>query len=317
MILRRFIRNAFVLLRWWSWCMLIFLSAACVVLLAVRWAIKDRWDAISIVYYASPAAVVMALLIGLALVWALLRKWSVAIGFSLSALVLLFSTVSIHPFTSNKREGRFCVLLWNPAGRLRDVREIVEVIRIYNPDMIGLVEGGGNSFRNRERWAKELPGYELSGSNRELVLLSKRAIHSIATGRAGSNGTYRHVRTQIGEGRVNVILADIQSDPLRSRRQAIEELTQKAADARGPVILMGDFNTPGDSVHFDALRDTFENAFDVAGNDYSPTWPLPVPLLQIDHVWVRGLRVNHCEHAWAGFSDHRPVVVYLTLEDVE
>ena len=314
---QRIFRNASLLLRWWSWCVLLFLSALCIALLTVRWLLKDRWDAVALVYYTSPAAAVMSLSMVLSIVWALRRSWIAAFGFSLAALLLLSSTIRVHPAQPVEAGRGYRILFWNPEGRMRDIRQIAQVIHSYDPDFVGLVEAGRNTGRNIERWEQHFPNYEISTSNRELVILSKRPAEPITDGRAGSNGIYRHIRTRIGGSPLDIILADIQSDPLRSRREAIHALTDKALAVEGAVVLLGDFNTPGDSVHFQRLRDAFQHAFDSSGHGYAPTWPLPVPLLQIDHVWVRGLRVHRCEQPWHNISDHRPIIVYLSATDVE
>lgn len=78
---------------------------------------------------------------------------------------------------------------------------------------------------------------------------------------------------------------------------------------------MGDFNTPPDSVHFKPIRQGFRNAFEIRGNGYSATWPIPLPLLTIDQIWTsHGIRVSRCECAWSWYSDHRPLLAELVIQ---
>ena len=101
---------------------------------------------------------------------------------------------------------------------------------------------------------------------------------------------------------------DLDANPFRSRAAAFEALSRSLEGERsGPRLVLGDFNTPWESVHFDAFRATMHHAFDRAGSGLSPTWPLPVPLLELDHVWGREVRFTSCAHEDLGASDHRAV----------
>ena len=78
---------------------------------------------------------------------------------------------------------------------------------------------------------------------------------------------------------------------------------------------MGDFNTPTDSLFLREIHRDFENAFEQAGDGYSATWPLPVPVLTLDQIWVnKGIEVYRCRLGWSLRSDHRPVLTDITIE---
>jgi endonuclease/exonuclease/phosphatase family metal-dependent hydrolase len=82
------------------------------------------------------------------------------------------------------------------------------------------------------------------------------------------------------------------------------------------VVLMGDFNTPSDSVHFDSLRQGFQNAFETGGNGNAATWPVPLPVLAIDHIWTNRLvRVHSARHAGSVQSDHKAVFAELSFSE--
>ncbi len=80
-------------------------------------------------------------------------------------------------------------------------------------------------------------------------------------------------------------------------------------------MLLGDFNTPVDSVWLSAIRARFDNAFEVAGNGILATWPLPLPVLALDQVWVSDqLGVSCAKIGWSMLSDHRPVFTEIRFE---
>ena len=78
------------------------------------------------------------------------------------------------------------------------------------------------------------------------------------------------------------------------------------------AVVLGDFNTPRRAASFAPLRRTHRSAFDAAGRGWAPTWPDPVPLLDLDHAWLPAAVEPSCATrvSWAG-TDHRPVVVEL------
>jgi endonuclease/exonuclease/phosphatase (EEP) superfamily protein YafD len=130
-----------------------------------------------------------------------------------------------------------------------------------------------------------------------------------------TGGCYKQVRLEVGSGVLHVFLVDIPSDPLLYRRQPLEELAEVASQFNAePVVMMGDFNTPADSLHFNALRNSFSHAFELHGDGYAATWPLPLPVLQLDHIWAnRRVDVSRCIAGWSSSSDHRPVMAWIRI----
>lgn len=99
------------------------------------------------------------------------------------------------------------------------------------------------------------------------------------------------------------------------RLQNVREIQALAKQhTRTPVILCGDFNTtPGSPVH-QRLKETFDDAWEMANQTPGWTYPAGNPSKRIDYVWVsRTARVSpvtaHVPASAA--SDHRPLVVEL------
>ncbi|MBI2479710.1 MAG: endonuclease/exonuclease/phosphatase family protein [Planctomycetia bacterium] len=188
-------------------------------------------------------------------------------------------------------------------------------LKSQSPDVIGLVEVDSSDSDVLVRWRAAFPEYELTEPQGGLLLLSKGRITGDIDGSLGDSGHYKHVTIEVDGGELHVFIVDIKSDPLMTRREPLGRLAEiTSALGNQPTLVMGDFNTPGDSVHFDALRRTFDNAFESRGSGYSPTWPIPVPVLQLDHIWVnRRIILSHCTAKWTLSSDHRPVTAWLRL----
>jgi len=99
------------------------------------------------------------------------------------------------------------------------------------------------------------------------------------------------------------------------RRAVFETLDSIAArNSDLPLLVVGDFNTPLDSVHVDLLRSDLTNAFESSGTGYRETWPVILPVLSLDQIWGNsGIRWHRswCESSLR--SDHRRVVAEFSI----
>ncbi|MDG1897377.1 MAG: hypothetical protein P8J37_20975 [Fuerstiella sp.] len=119
----------------------------------------------------------------------------------------------------------------------------------------------------------------------------------------------------IGDHDVALIVCDLPSRPYHRRSESIQRVTRIAAKSSDqPSVIVGDMNTPVDSVHFQQLRSRYRNAFAAGGHGYHATWPMPLPVIAIDHCWVsRHINVAACRLKWTFSSDHRPIVADLII----
>jgi vancomycin resistance protein VanJ len=85
-----------------------------------------------------------------------------------------------------------------------------------------------------------------------------------------------------------------------------------AAQTVGPLVLVGDFNTPPQSAIFREVWDPYEDAFSAAGWGWGYTFSARLSAVRIDHILAgRGGRATRC---WVGpnvGSPHRPVLADL------
>jgi vancomycin resistance protein VanJ len=83
----------------------------------------------------------------------------------------------------------------------------------------------------------------------------------------------------------------------------------EAARAAGPVLLVGDFNTPPESAIFRRVWAGYADAFSDAGWGWGYTFWTRLAAVRIDHVLVgRGGRATSCRVGPDVGSPHRPVV---------
>lgn len=92
-----------------------------------------------------------------------------------------------------------------------------------------------------------------------------------------------------------------------------------AAPAGAPAIVLGDFNATPRTLAYRTLARRLTECRRAARAARTPTFPAWMPVLAIDHVFVRGLTAEQVATPTAPMarvaSDHLPLVVDLTLTD--
>ena len=298
-------------LLFWSLCLL-FIGGV-----AVRLTIRDRWVPASVLFYGLPP--LLLFLLGMTAAAGLWRQRQRRFAVAFFAMGIFcfgeaYRTAYFHhSATVSGKSHR--VLLWNVCRGRLGFDAIATQIRHIDADVVGLVEADSDSEEMREFWNREFPGYQSLVLPNGLCLLTKGTVNQTEQGNLGPNGRYTLIRLTNRGDQLTLLLVDLDSNPFLSRQEPLERLTHFVESLPDrAIVVMGDFNTPPDSLFFDPLRRHFDNAFEAAGNGFYGTWPVPVPLLAIDHIWIgNGLETARCELCWTWRSDHRPVVAEVVF----
>jgi endonuclease/exonuclease/phosphatase (EEP) superfamily protein YafD len=186
---------------------------------------------------------------------------------------------------------------------------VAKHVKSHDPDVAGFIEvranpltsNGGLTARPRPR------GYWWSDVLGNRGCAADPSTRDMSHG-PGSHAGVAHGRAEGGRA-LTVVVVHPRSTPTLPRAAAFDALEQLLAGLRGePLVVMGDFNTPSDSVFFDPLRRDLHSAFETAGTGYAASWPMPFPVLAIDQVWASdSVRVRSCHLAGSSASDHRLV----------
>jgi vancomycin resistance protein VanJ len=85
-----------------------------------------------------------------------------------------------------------------------------------------------------------------------------------------------------------------------------------ASDPAGAIVVVGDFNAASADPALDAIRSQLTWVRPTDGT-LGLSWPAAMPLVRIDHVFVRGLDVQRSITQRAGGSDHLATVTTVNL----
>jgi endonuclease/exonuclease/phosphatase family metal-dependent hydrolase len=91
----------------------------------------------------------------------------------------------------------------------------------------------------------------------------------------------------------------------------IQGLTQD-----GPTIVAGDFNDWRNRVSAPMKAAGFDEVFEVLTGSPAKTFPSVKPLLAMDRIYVRGLKIHSAQilHEWLKLSDHLGITAELEIE---
>ena len=208
------------------------------------------------------------------------------------------------------------VVQWNVARRTKHVDRLFEVLSTSKPDICLLSEAPRTD--NIGPLALKHLGLPYFLPDAGMALCSRYPLEfrgSIAI----SGGRAWCVRASLPNGPMDIVAFDLVSRPDLDRHTPMRELSDWIARRRSPIplLVLGDFNTPRDSLSFKPLRKHLVNTYEQAGSGWPYTWPFPVPAYSIDNAWVSpGVQVFNHRHAFSRLSDHLRMTFELRLPAV-
>lgn len=281
--------------------------------------LKDRHPAWAVLFYAMPKPCLAAL----AFVLMLLprqRVWKrVAAGGLMISITLWWTLTS---WSSGKQpaaepsndltKDEITVLYWNLCRPKAVDQEALALVRELNPQIAAFVEPGPELTKHLPAYEQALPGYTAAWMPRGVLWLSRLSSRYRERGKLDGLGAYARFEVYEPGAPFQIVVADVHPSLMRSREQQLKEVLAQSQD-RDDTIFVGDFNTPFESVYFDVWRTRYTHAFSTAGSGLRETWPLGLPLLSIDHIWVgKSWEVVETRKIWClTGSDHAALFVRL------
>lgn len=291
---------------------------ALVVGLVLQFGIKDRYPVIDLLFYAMPKPCLLALAVAL-LVWPRsglkARGWAGVCAVGLGALWVHGSWRAEYPTPSRPRveAEEVRILFWNLCRPSGLDQEMVDLMKEFQPHFAAFVEPGRMNLEEfRHTYEGLLPGYQMTWMPRGILWFSRVPYRYRAQGKLESIGAFARFEVQGLGPDFPVVVADVYPLPFRSREGQLAEVLNHA-QSRSDAILMGDFNTPLESVWLKPFRENYTHALEAAGEGFKETWPLGLPLLSLDHLWLgHDWEVVEARKVWrVPASDHAALLVTL------
>jgi endonuclease/exonuclease/phosphatase (EEP) superfamily protein YafD len=291
------------------------------IVILIRLTVRDRIPLVSSVYYAMPPFVLGALAFFGTIVLIVLKKYR-------SSFVFLFigALCAVWWFSSNyysnpesAAESDIRLLSWNIQKRTGEkADDAVRILKENNPDIFSLIEFGEGGNEALKKLKSMLPDYSLALIDDCILIGAKGAIKTSKLRYAGNDDFGRYVRAELlvyGQ-EILVYFVDMGSSPHHPRESALADIFSDAMaeDKKSSLVMMGDFNTPYDSLWFEPYKKHFKNAFAESGEGFMESWPLPLCLLTIDHIWCgSNLKPVNAKLLRNRISDHKIAVAGILI----
>lgn len=177
------------------------------------------------------------------------------------------------------------ILFWNVAKNKQFPLEIiVEKINTYKPKIIGLVEASHITESHKSQLRDKFPDYEFQILNGNMFIGIQGKIKDITYYSLEKSHKFNQIDATINKKNVSILLVDIYASPFINKKNPLNIINDYAINNHASFII-GDFNTPYESVHFKKYDDNYKN-FHQYSDGFSATWPFGIPLLELDHIFI-------------------------------
>ena len=258
-----------------------------IALLIIHFFIKDRFQWISVLFYGCPLPLII--IFGC---FVTLSFWKRKRLFYILSTVLL--AISIYfgahyygtEFEKDPSKTSSHILFWNAAESQPLPTEIlIKHINESNAQIIALVEALSVSKEDMNILKKAFPYYQFELLQGDMLIAVKGSIDTIILAPENDYCKYNYIKATIQDKQLSIIIADVQADPLLNKEIPLD-MIRKACEKYDVDILVGDFNTPYESVFFKKFKDKY-NSFHPYSIGMSSTWPTPVPVIELDQIWIK------------------------------
>lgn len=297
----------------------------------LKWWPGDQWWPVALTSYLAPWIALISLLVIAATWFTRQRALSLAllsavflIGIRLLPLFFFKSPAPIANHTPLE------VMTFNVNKHNKDSAGILAIIVEENPDIVALQELLPSLADHLvQALEKRYPYHTLQADQfvRGQGLFSRYPLEQVSR---SSDYRYQSAIVQTPQGAITLLNVHTPTlSPSRWTRQwkqqrdFIRTLVAQADNVGGPLLIVGDFNTTGQSENYDLIHRHLQDAFLESGWGFGFSYPatgklgLPwsYPLVRIDYIFYNEHFVSHDTRVLKenGGSDHRPVVSTLSL----
>lgn len=267
------------------------LGGLTVVCLAVRVTVRDAYPWSAVFFYVGPWPV-------LGVAWVVLGVWCWrlrrAVPVAAAGLACTLAGWYFAPGAPARQAAGAVagparqVLFWN-IGHPEEIPPAVHaLVGQYQPDLVVLAESEKIRAPARQDFVIRHPDYQiyrLFGG----MLVALRGTAVLGTHLDLPHSSRAHalqLQFRNDPDPWELVVADLGPMPLTPRLERTEAIRHLAGTGRRTLVI-GDFNTPYDATAFDPWRAHWHHGLSqVPQSPGATTWPLGLPLLSLDHVWM-------------------------------
>jgi hypothetical protein len=193
------------------------------------------------------------------------------------------------------------IVLWN--GYRTENFETAFEVNGNIPDVLVLTECDEHDY---EKIKAKYNEYHFFFNDHAIGIFSKTPL------KIYSSATKGHVTiVHFSTNNINFYAVDIYASVKFFRKPMLKNVLSRIK-TNDKTIILGDFNTPYESIFFKNFKKNYSHAFTKKGNGFRETWFWNIPLLSLDHIWVSpDLEILKTEKISTTESDHYMLRMYL------
>ncbi|WP_375239749.1 hypothetical protein [Aurantibacter sp.] len=249
-------------------------------LILLHFIIKDNYYPLSILFYASPLILIIS------------YGWFTSYAYYKTKLLPLIVICQIiittlwfvnNYYINNIRyhESNATVFFWNLAKKKTfPLKTVTSRIESKTPELLAFVEDKSiNNFNS-----KPLKNYSYKKLADNMSILYLGELLDIQFYYKEENYKFNVVKIKYKNNITSYLIADVWASPFVDKKEALTTISDYATNNNIDIIL-GDFNTPYESIHFKKFYREF-NSFHSKNNGLTATWYYGFPLLELDQIWL-------------------------------
>nr|WP_321235989.1 endonuclease/exonuclease/phosphatase family protein [uncultured Psychroserpens sp.] len=274
-------------------------------LLFIHFVIKDLIFPISIIYYCFPLPIIIGL--GIILMSFYFRKKVYFFSLFILVGIITFHWLSNYYYVQFEKtpvSDTSKILFWNVAKKKQlPIDIIINETNLHKPNILAFVEAKNISEADINKLSEALPDYIFKDLYSQMLVGVKGQLNSEKKYVVEESHKISLINATINNEVIDFIISDVYAHPFINKKLPLKAILD-IAESNNVSFLVGDFNTPYESVHFSSYFKNY-TSFHSYSEGFTATWPLGIPLFEIDHIWINKKFVPiSLEKKYFKVSDH-------------
>ncbi|WP_143273685.1 endonuclease/exonuclease/phosphatase family protein [Aquimarina sp. MAR_2010_214] len=196
------------------------------------------------------------------------------------------------------------ILFWNIARKGEPaINIIIKKVKEQKPSFIALVEAEELTDKDVIRFKNTFISYSIQKLQGGMVIAVKGKINDIEYHCKDESFKFNHITVTLANQKKSILIADVNAVPFTYRKSALHTIYEFTIK-KDPSFIVGDFNTPYESVHFGNYKNEL-NSFHSVSKGFTATWPYGIPLFEIDQIWsTKKIKPIFLKKEYHNISDH-------------
>lgn len=255
-------------------------------LLLIHFVIKDRTYDFARIFNIAPVPILIGCGLLISLILMHHKKWFRG-TFFVTILLICHWFYSYYGFKNTSiSQAHQHVLLWNIDDSKFLPRDVIrDKINRYNPEVITLMETRKLAMTDVIYLKEQFPQYNFQTMQGYFLVGIKGDILSHEYTKFDSITKHHLIKAKIKGDIRTLLMVDVGVIRWKNRWQDLKPILDYSLKNKVDMMI-GDFNTPYESMHFDNFREAYQSFHNVS-EGFAATWPKGLPLLELDQIWVK------------------------------